>query len=161
DRTLTASGVQPRPQQPSLRVPSVRRGSGSPASEGRPSSQFHGRLNERASHRIPAPSVRAIDAMMANAMVKRARFAFTESHLVCRCVIRPAAGLPWGGLRFMPRSLALRPRLAAGLPWTVCPTEDVCRPRAEPYGPVRSVRTTHSYGSDKAFGGVSRTHRPD
>jgi hypothetical protein len=39
----------------------------------------------------------AIDAMIVNARVKRARFAFTVSLLELPCVIRPATGLPWGG----------------------------------------------------------------
>ena len=71
-------------------------------------------LHGHQSHRIPAPTVRAIDARSISAQVKRARFAFT--------VVPFQKGLvrPWiGGRAVSVRSLALRPRLAAGLPWTI------------------------------------------
>ena len=55
-----------------------------------------------------------MDASSAMAVVKRARFAFTVLHLVSE--IASSARQP-GGLG-EPRSLALRPRLATGLPWT-------------------------------------------
>jgi hypothetical protein len=67
--------------------------------------------------RQPAASVMAIDARSAMARVKRARFAFTISvphRNGCEASIRQPGGLEPGGRR----SLALRPRLTTGLPWT-------------------------------------------
>ena len=69
--------------------------------------------------RLPAPRVRASDANATRAQVKRARFAFTiqhleqelRSHAGSRAVCRSHDGRSG-------RSLALRPCLAAGLPWT-------------------------------------------
>ncbi len=69
----------------------------------------------RQCHFRPAASVRAMVARSDTAMVKRARFAFTTLPLWL-CIPsdghRQPGGLPDG------RSLALRPRLATGLPWT-------------------------------------------
>ena len=65
------------------------------------------------SHRIPALRVSASAASSISAHVKRARFAFTGLSLCRGCAPGPAAG------RSLARSLALRPRLAAGLPWTI------------------------------------------
>ena len=68
-------------------------------------------------HRIPAPTVRAMALSSMMARVKRARFAFTGS-----------PSQEWDTARFelggravsrAGRSLALRPRLATGLPWTI------------------------------------------
>jgi hypothetical protein len=47
--------------------------------------------------------------------VKRARFAFTSTPHGYGCRRSPAGGRAVS----LPRSLALRPRLATGLPWTV------------------------------------------
>jgi hypothetical protein len=65
------------------------------------------------SQRMPAPSVRAIDATSARTQVKRARFDFTSDS-----VWRSMHFGSGGRAVFLERSLALRPRLAAGLPWT-------------------------------------------
>jgi hypothetical protein len=67
------------------------------------------------SHRIPAPTERASDASSISAQVKRARFAFTVYSFSMK--VRHS----WiGGRAFsLRRSLALRPRLATGLPWTI------------------------------------------
>jgi hypothetical protein len=53
-------------------------------------------------------------ASSAMAVVKRARFAFTSLHLVSEIAPRSGGRAASSGSR----SLALRPRLAAGLPWT-------------------------------------------
>ncbi len=75
----------------------------------------HGRTSVRQCHFIPAPSVRAMLASSDRAMVKRARFAFTTPPHGSSGALghRQPGGLPEG------RSLALRPRLTTGLPWTV------------------------------------------
>ena len=75
----------------------------------------HRRTSVRQCHFIPAPSVRAMVASSDRAMVKRARFAFTTPPHGSQGALghRQPGGLPEG------RSLALRPRLATGLPWTV------------------------------------------
>ena len=52
-------------------------------------------------------------------MVKRARFAFTAYHLVVLCHTIGTGGRAVS----LGRSLALRPRLTAGLPWTVAVEE--------------------------------------
>src|SRR3990172_10196998 len=71
-----------------------------------------------ASHRIPAPTVRAMLAMSSRAQVKRARFAFTMSpSFEGPVALWSATGLS------QKRSLALRPRLATGLPWAILRTE--------------------------------------
>ena len=66
------------------------------------------------SQRMPAPSVRAIDATSARTQVKRTRFVFTNDSVseVVHSRTGDRAVFPLG------RSLALRPHLAAGLPWT-------------------------------------------
>ena len=68
-------------------------------------------------HRMPAPSVRAIDAMIANARVKRARFAFT--FVLLDRAVRLQTGNR-AALAIISRPQALRPRLTTGLPWTIC-----------------------------------------
>ncbi len=70
--------------------------------------------------RMPAPRLRAMVASNEMAMVKRARFAFTFYSSVPAALAIPATGRPPRG----GRSLALRPRLAAGLPWTVLRTRN-------------------------------------
>ena len=71
------------------------------------------------SQRIPAPTVRAIAAMRASAQLKRARLTFTFHFPFLEEVTL------WIGNRAVSlgRSLALRPRLAAGLPWTTVRVE--------------------------------------
>ena len=107
------------------------------------------------SHRMPAPMVRAMDASSATAQVKRARFAFTIRLLrVClRCIRTPATGRSPRG-----RSLALRPRLATGLPWTVTPMEGFS-PRFEALGRSVPGRLTQRYRPSVRSGGVAATHR--
>jgi len=60
----------------------------------------------------------AIDARSVNATVKRARFAFTPTYLVVREPHRRIGSRAVWLLFQRPRSLALRPRLTTGLPWT-------------------------------------------
>jgi hypothetical protein len=68
-------------------------------------------------HRIPAPTVRAMALSAITAQVKRARIAFTvplsQDWATGRQI--SAAGRP----PRVRRSLALRPRLTTGLPWTI------------------------------------------
>ena len=80
------------------------------------------------SQRMPAPSVRAMDATSARTQVKRTRLVFTSDSVseVVHSRTGDRAVFPLG------RSLALRPRLATGLPWTVKKAEDV-RPHHERY----------------------------
>ena len=80
------------------------------------------------SQRMPAPSVRAMDATSARTQVKRARFDFTGDSVweIGALSIRRPGGLSG-------RSLALRLRLAAGLPWTDVRAKDV-RPHVPRYG---------------------------
>jgi hypothetical protein len=68
-------------------------------------------------HRIPAARERAIDARIATAQVRRVSLSFTLVHLDTDTGPEPATGLPRRSAE-PPRSLALRPRLTAGLPWT-------------------------------------------
>ena len=76
----------------------------------KPDEGLHGQFHQR----MPAPSVRAIDATSARTQVKRARFDFTGVTPDWRqFTLGPATGRSSIG-----RSLALRPRLATGLPWT-------------------------------------------
>jgi hypothetical protein len=72
--------------------------------------------SHRGYQRIPAPRLRAIDARSVTARVKRARFAFTIALLEMNSTAAPDRQP--GGLALRARSLALRPRLATGLPWT-------------------------------------------
>jgi hypothetical protein len=89
-------------------------------------------LHGHQSHRIPAPTVRAIDARSISAQVKRARFAFTVVPLPTG-LVRPCIG----GRAVSVRSLALRPRLAAGLPWTIVRAEGRNALSTAPYGDAR------------------------
>ena len=68
------------------------------------------------SQRIPAPMVRAIDARSITAQVKRPRFAFTFDSFES-LPVSPSPSVA-GRSSVTGRSLALRPRLATGLPWT-------------------------------------------
>ena len=63
---------------------------------------------------MPAPTVSAMAASVATAQVKRARFAFTIDSFLS--LLRFTGT---GSRAVSERSLALRPRLATGLPWTV------------------------------------------
>jgi hypothetical protein len=95
------------------------------ASEGQQSDQDTGGMSQgstvhyQSHHRIPAPSERADAARAATTSVKRARFAF-NAHLQVIGVrdAGPAAGRSHSG-GSPARSLALRPRLSTGLPWSV------------------------------------------
>jgi len=60
-----------------------------------------------------------MDANSINAQVKRARFAFTTSSPINKGAIHSSIG----GRAVSWRSLALRPRLATGLPWTMLGAE--------------------------------------
>jgi hypothetical protein len=64
--------------------------------------------------------VRASDARSARAHVRRTRLPFTnDSFRACRCRRSSATGRSSER-----RSLALRPRLTTGLPWTMKPAEE-------------------------------------
>src|SRR6188768_706991 len=65
---------------------------------------------------MPADRDRAMDARIARAQVTRVIRSFTVVHLVDKSRSVPATGRPPSSVE--PRSLALRPRLATGLPWT-------------------------------------------
>ena len=67
-------------------------------------------------HLMPAPRDRAMVARSDRATVKRARFAFTAPPRCSRASCDRVSG---SRAVFRGRSLALRPRLAMGLPWTV------------------------------------------
>src|SRR5262245_19218134 len=79
------------------------------------------RHRDHQSQRMPAPMVRAMDASIATAQVKRARFAFTYDSFESVWLHRG----PGNRAVFRGRSLALRPRLTTGLPWTKVPMEVV------------------------------------
>src|SRR5271166_1939851 len=107
----------------------------------------------RQPHRMPAPSDSAMATMIATTTVKRARFALTMYSLIRG---RPDSGnrAACGGHR----PLALRPRLAAGLPWT-----DLGRERQSPHegasatGPTDEIR--RKYRHLRPIGRVVRMHR--
>ena len=86
---------------------------------------------------VPAPIVRAIDARSARAQVKRTRFAFTSTPLS----LSRASG-PGNRAVFRGRSLALRPRLATGLPWTVSRWRSTCPSRPTMGGSSRAEHGT-------------------
>src|SRR3954469_14924984 len=106
-------------------------------------------------HRIPAPSVSAIDANSIAEMVKRARIAFTKASLSESSVASCRTG-GWAVSRGRP--LALRPRFATGLPWTVLQRRTIALDRN-----LRALRT-RTYGAEvpgrPPFGGVVGKHRP-
>ena len=75
-------------------------------------------------HRTPAPKLSAMDARSIMATEKRSRYRFIR---LFPSGMRP--NISWTGNRAVstlvtPRSLALRRRLTAGLPWTVFGMED-------------------------------------
>jgi len=77
--------------------------------------------------------VKAMDASIATAQVKRARFAFTHDSFESIWLHRG----PGNRAVFRRRSLALRPRLTTGLPWTKVPMEVVgLDPNAREPSPV-------------------------
>src|SRR5215207_1208965 len=110
----------------------------------------------RQSHRIPAVKVSAADASIITAMVKRARIAFTLcGPLSTKRFIHRIGG--WAISRRRP--LALRPRLATGLPWTSPVVEGGC-PRRGTYGDHRAEPNGRVVPGPPPFGGVAGAHQP-
>jgi hypothetical protein len=93
-------------------------------------------------HLIPAPRVRAIDATSAAAQVRRARYVLTVSTSYTHWPAGSAAGRSG-----RPRSLALRPRLATGLPWT------------HPHGRERSSLRGRDHTSQGSGWGMAHKYR--
>src|SRR2546426_10344321 len=106
-----------------------------------------------------------MQAISATARPKRARFVFIAGHRPLRAApgltapMSPAARAPSSPQDDFSRSRALRPRLATGLPWTMCRREAAIASN----GTLRDDRpTSHDpkvLGTRGSVGGVAGEHR--